>query len=86
MSPGAFLYDITYDDGDSEDMVPQERIKLLASFGAEPNHAKSNTLNAAAPQPKFQVGEEIECNFQNKGKFYVGKVQEMHADGTLNIQ
>ena len=61
MSPGAFLYTIAYDDGDSEDMVPRERVRLLGTpkRGGQPVSGQTSSAPAPVIQSKFRVGEEV---------------------------
>ena len=69
MSPGAFLYDVLYDDGDTEDMVPRERIRKKGGMGpAQPQNeqqpSRTPTAAAAAAGGAFKVGDEVKrCRF-----------------------
>ena len=53
MSPGIFLFDIAYDDTDTEDLVPAERIELIG--GA----TSSSSPKAQTKAPQFSVGQPV---------------------------
>ena len=46
--------------------------------------AQSKTTNP--PPSKFIVGDECEGNYHNAGKWYLGRIIEIHENGTINIQ
>ena len=72
-------YNIGYDDGDSEDNVPADRIRALGE-AAEPAPAAASVDQAA-----FSVLQKVEANYGGEGKWYPGSIAKVNSNGTYNI-
>lgn len=73
-------YDVTYDDGTSEDSVVPERLRLRLDQGAA-----STAGNAPAATATLEEGSKVEGNYRGKGKWYRGVIDRIRADGTVDI-
>lgn len=68
------VYDVDYDDGESETNIPNNLIRSPINV---------NEDNLAS---KLTIGLEIEANFEGKGNWIPGKITRIRNDGTYTIQ
>lgn len=71
-------FDVRYDDGDSEQGVEAENLRSLLSPG--------NLPDSTSPAETFRVGDEVEGNYKGKGKWFKGRIQYAHRDGTFDLR
>ncbi|KAE9026168.1 hypothetical protein PF011_g2701 [Phytophthora fragariae] len=92
-------YDVEYDDGDTEQRIQSSAIELVPGtkkpeakasskndeiFGdsdSDVNSKKRSEMKGVA----IKVGDVVEANFKQKGKFHRGKVVRARSDGTFDI-
>eukprot|EP00981_Chlorochromonas_danica_P014023 scaffold7235_cov248-Ochromonas_danica.AAC.2 len=72
--------DVQYDDGEVEENVPVERIRLQSK---KPQAVVPT--NRPTPSTKvnrgggFSLNDPVECNYRNSGQFYPGRIQQIHV-------
>lgn len=77
-------YDITYDDGDSEQQVPADLIQSAGS-SSKPEFDK----RPSSPTVKgggFSKGEKVKARYKGGAKYFAGKVTRLRDDGTFDIE
>jgi hypothetical protein len=82
-------YDILYDDGERETMVPIERIRLLKKVSPK----KSSTHKKSTKEQEtqlltnigFLLGIKIEANYKGCNKWYPGSIMGIHRNWTFDI-
>lgn len=67
-------YDIAYDDGEKEQEVREEFIRLFKRPIVNNNSTSS-----------FKIGDRIEGNYQGSNTFYPGKIVRAHGDNKYDI-
>ena len=65
-------YDIDYDDGEKEQRVALELIKVLGKSGGREKKG-------------FAVGEKVEAQYKGRSKYYPGRIVRVRGDGTYDI-
>ncbi|RLN64318.1 hypothetical protein BBJ29_004232 [Phytophthora kernoviae] len=95
-------FDIQFDDGDVELRVNSSSIEAVPDskstkskpeakasaekddiFGGSDSDGKGRS---DSKQKTIKVGDVIDANFKQKGKFHRGKVVRVHSDGTFDIE
>ncbi|GMF15318.1 unnamed protein product [Phytophthora lilii] len=94
-------FDVKYDDGDMEvrmkssaiELVPETKIKKLEAKASKDKDdifgdSDSDEKNKKGSKKKaaINVGDVVEANFKQKGKFHRGKVVRVRSDGTFDIE
>ena len=69
-------YDIDYDDGEQERRVDAAMARPVG--GAAPGSPKKSAA-------RLREGDAVEANFRGRGKFFKGKIDREHSDGTYDI-
>jgi hypothetical protein len=77
-------FDIDYDDGESEQSVPRDLIKVKARSGS-PTKLRLDDDVGRSSSANLDVGDAVEANFRGRGKFYSGKISRVRANGTYDI-
>ena len=67
-------YNIEYNDGDTENGVLKENIRYIKK---EANEVEKSRLN---------IGDKVECNYRGRGRWYPGRISDIHTDGTYKIE
>ena len=70
------VYNILFDDGDRESNVPASRIRRTNPV-ADPAASVSNE--------SFQTNDRIEGNWQNRGRWYPGRVTAVTAQNDYSV-
>jgi len=70
-------YSIKYSDGDAEDNVPENRIRVATAV-AQPNDSES--------KDQFAVGDNVEADFGGEGTLFPGTIDKVVGDGTYDIK
>ncbi|KAG1696420.1 hypothetical protein DVH05_018552 [Phytophthora capsici] len=94
-------FDIEYDDGDTEQRVKESSLELIPSSKGGKSELKSNSKDddlfgdsdsdgkakkSSTKSVKMKVGDTIEANFKQKGKFHRGKITRARSDGTFDVE
>eukprot|EP01042_Synura_sphagnicola_P000182 gene182-183_t len=69
--------DIDYDDGEKERRVPLELVRLPAGTDTGRDRTEAAT--------RLQVGDKVEADYRQKGKYYPGKICRIRANGNCDI-
>ncbi|KAG2827675.1 hypothetical protein PC112_g8759 [Phytophthora cactorum] len=93
-------YDIEYDDGDTELRVKSSAIELIPDSKPKKIEAKASLdkddifgdsdsddkTKKSRKSAVIKVGDVVEANFKQKGKFHRGKIVRVRSDGTFDIE
>ncbi|KAL3661533.1 hypothetical protein V7S43_013293 [Phytophthora oleae] len=94
-------FDIEYDDGDTEQRVKISSIELIPSSKGGNPKAKTSSKDddmfadsdsdgkpkkSTKKNVKIKIGDVVEANFKQKGKFHRGKVVRARSDGTFDVE
>ncbi|KAG3156427.1 hypothetical protein PI126_g8767 [Phytophthora idaei] len=93
-------YDIEYDDGDTELRVKSSAIELIPGSKPKKIEAKASSdkddifgdsdsddkTKKSRKSAVIKVGDVVEANFKQKGKFHRGKIVRVRSDGTFDIE
>ena len=63
------------------DMVVQQFEPPISSD----SNNNSDPPNFITPEFEFVIGTDIECNFENRGDWYPGRIAAINSDGSFNI-
>ena len=84
------LYDIKYDDGDSERGVKKNMVRSLEGGKKKKKKKKSgsdsDSSSSSDDDEKLERGTEVEANYGGKGKWYKGKIDRVNSNGTFDIK
>ena len=80
-------YDVAYDDGDSENAVPQELIRRVGQPDAAAEASNFDDADDDDDSQQqggaFNVGDKIEADYGGEGSFYPGTIAKVNGgDGT----
>ena len=73
---GSNVYNILFDDGDRESNVPASRIRRV--------NPVADTAASVSNQ-SFQTNDRIEGNWQNRGRWYPGRVTAVTAPNNYSV-
>ncbi|POM62517.1 LOW QUALITY PROTEIN: hypothetical protein PHPALM_28322 [Phytophthora palmivora] len=94
-------FDVEYDDGDMELRVKSSAIELISGSKvkkteAKPSSEKDDIFGDSDSDSKdkkdikksasLKVGDVVEANFKQKGKFHRGKIVRARSNGTFDIE
>jgi len=65
-SPNETTYNLAYDDGDTEDGVPQSRIRVHRSSSNDNDEGSDSDSD----DPDLEVGTRVMANWENRGQYY----------------
>ena len=80
---GDRTYDILYEDGDSEQGVTADHLRLVKR--ADSTQARSNIPMHGNSENMFEVGAVVEADFGGEGAFFPGKISHCNLDGTYDV-
>jgi hypothetical protein len=72
------IYDIHYDDGETERVVPRERVRLLVS------EQSINNNNCGSPPP-LRVFDRVEANYRSRGAWFPGRIRQVRGYDCYDI-
>ncbi|CAM9249705.1 unnamed protein product, partial [Sphacelaria rigidula] len=74
-------FDIAYDDGDKDTGLVAEHIR--SSEPASPRSGRK--VSNAGSELQLEVGDRVEGNYRGRGRYYKGRINSVHSDGTFDI-
>jgi Ca2+-binding EF-hand superfamily protein len=77
-------YDILYDDGDTEEGVAAEMVRVLEPQGTVSDE-KSAPKEKAASGDALSVGSKVEARYRGLSRWYPGSISKVRPDGSFDI-
>ncbi|CAM9461130.1 unnamed protein product, partial [Phaeothamnion confervicola] len=85
--------DVRYDDGDTEERIDPRNVRQLDGGGGDRSKEDRGRGGGGGGSPTsgsrkalFDIGNAVEANFKGKGRWFKGKVQMVHRDGTIDVR
>ena len=82
VTAGSTVYDILYDDGETELSVAEAMIRNRTTDGSA--SASTTTNHDGASANGWQQGDKVDANFRGKGRYFPGVITKRHPSTTGN--